>query len=215
VPTEAPEPRPGPGEVVVNAAACDVMFVDVMIRSGRGVDFFPTRPPYVPGNGVGGEVVAVGDGVDKSWLGRRVIAHTGGPGGTGGYAELAVANLEYVLDVPDGVEMIDAIAIIHDGPTALLITDVVGSRAGKWALVLGAAGGITVRVIWDIQMGPGERAGLAKRLLPELASGRVTPLVGQTFPSTMPSRLIRRSKRGTQLRKPCSSHADNVRLGRR
>ena len=39
---------------MVAASASDVMFVDTVIRSGRGVGFFPIRPPYVPGSGVGG-----------------------------------------------------------------------------------------------------------------------------------------------------------------
>src|ERR1700674_1817001 len=55
------DPAPAPGQVVVATSACDVLFVDTMIRSGRGADYFPIRPPYVPGNGVGGTVAAVGD----------------------------------------------------------------------------------------------------------------------------------------------------------
>ena len=86
------DPVPGPGQVLVAASACDVLFVDTMIRSGRGADYFPIRPPYVPGNGVGGTIAGLGDGVDTSWLGRRVVAHTGGAGGTGGYAELAAID---------------------------------------------------------------------------------------------------------------------------
>ena len=81
---EAPDPVAGPGELVVAASASDVMFVDTVIRSGRGVGFFPIRPPYVPGSGVGGRVISVGDGVDDGWLGRPVIAHigSGAPAGT-------------------------------------------------------------------------------------------------------------------------------------
>src|ERR1700689_621172 len=89
---DLPDPTPGPGQVVVAASACDVLFVDTMIRSGRGADYFPIRPPYVPGNGVGGTIVALGAGVYASWLGRPVVAHTGGAGGTGGYAELATVD---------------------------------------------------------------------------------------------------------------------------
>ena len=37
---EAPDPVAGPGELVVAASASDVMFVDTVIRSGRGVGFF-------------------------------------------------------------------------------------------------------------------------------------------------------------------------------
>src|ERR1700726_991804 len=86
---ELPDPLPGPGQVLVAASVCDVLFVDTMIRSGRGINYFSIRPPYVPGNGVGGTVAALGDGVDAGWLGRPVVAHTGAPGG---YAELAAVD---------------------------------------------------------------------------------------------------------------------------
>jgi NADPH:quinone reductase len=97
---ELSDPVSGPGQVVVAASACDVLFVDTMIRSGRGAEYFSIRPPYVPGNGLGGTVDTVGDGVDASWLGRRVVAHTGGPGGTGGYAELAAVDIKDCVLVP-------------------------------------------------------------------------------------------------------------------
>ena len=115
---------------MVAATASDVMFVDTMIRSGRGVGFFPIRPPYVPGSGVGGEVISVGDGVDEGWLGRRVIAHTGSAGG--GYAERAAVSLEDTVAVPDGLDPLLAVAIIHDGPTALRVAPA-GRRPARGA----------------------------------------------------------------------------------
>jgi NADPH:quinone reductase-like Zn-dependent oxidoreductase len=73
----------GPGQVVA-AVAGVVLLVDTMIRAGKGPSHFSIRPLYVPGNGAVGTVAAVGDGVDRRWLGRTVVAHTGGPGDTGG-----------------------------------------------------------------------------------------------------------------------------------
>lgn len=140
---ELPDPTPGPEQVLVAAEACDVLFVDTMIRSGTASSYFPVHPPYVPGNGVGGHIVAVGAAVHPDWVGRRVVAHTGGPGGTGGYAQLALADLEYVSAVPDSVGLRDATAVLHDGTTALRILEVTGGvRPGEWVLVLGAAGGM-------------------------------------------------------------------------
>ena len=78
------DPVPGPDQVVVAAAASDVLFVDTMIRSGAGASYFPIKPPYVPGNGVGGTVVAVGESVGRNGSGGRVAAHTGGPAGQAG-----------------------------------------------------------------------------------------------------------------------------------
>ncbi len=72
---QVPDPVAGPGQVVVRTSAADVLLVDVMIRYGLGVDYFPIRPPYVPGNGVAGIVISAGDGVDSAWAGRAVVAH--------------------------------------------------------------------------------------------------------------------------------------------
>ncbi|ONH32418.1 zinc-binding dehydrogenase [Pseudofrankia asymbiotica] len=147
VPTDLPDPVPGPGEVLLAVTASDVMFVDIMVRSGLGKDVFPIRPPYVPGNGVGGRVVSVGDGVEDGWLGRQVIAHTGGPGGWGGYAERAVAAADELVMVPDGVDPLDAVAALHDGPTALRVVELARVRPGQWVLVLGAAGAMGILLV--------------------------------------------------------------------
>ncbi len=142
-----PDPAPDRGQVVVAAAACDVLFVDTMIRSGQGADYFPIRPPYVPGNGLGGTVVGRGEGVDAGWLGRPVVAHTGGPGGTGGYAELAAVDLAFCAPVPDGIDLLDATAVLHDGTTALRVMETTAPQVGEWALVLGAAGGMGILLV--------------------------------------------------------------------
>jgi NADPH2:quinone reductase len=144
---QLPDPAPGPGQVVVAASACDVLFVDTMIRSGKGIDYFPIRPPYVPGNGVGGTVAALGDGVDSAWLGRTVVAHTGGPGGTGGYAELAAVDLDACAPVPVGVDLFDATAVLHDGTTALRVLEKTAPEKEEWVLVLGAAGGMGILLV--------------------------------------------------------------------
>jgi NADPH:quinone reductase len=144
---ELPDPAPGPGQVLVAASACDVLFVDTMIRSGAGAGYFPVRPPYVPGNGVGGAVVAVGESVGQEWLGQRVAAHTGGAGGMGGYAPLAVADVAHAVVVPDDVDLLAATAVLHDGTTALRVLEVCDPRPGEWALVLGAAGGMGILLV--------------------------------------------------------------------
>jgi len=55
---QVPDPVAGPGQVVVRTSAADVLFVDTFIRAGSAVDFFPIRPPYVPGNGAAGQVIS-------------------------------------------------------------------------------------------------------------------------------------------------------------
>src|ERR1017187_2154295 len=81
VPVEVPDPVAGRGQAVIGVAAADVLFLDAMIRYGLATDFFPLRPPYVPGSGVAGTVISVGPGTDASWTGRRGVAPTGANGG--------------------------------------------------------------------------------------------------------------------------------------
>jgi NADPH2:quinone reductase len=142
VPGEAPDPVAGPGEAVVAVSVADVLFVDTQIRSGFGAGYFDVKPPYVPGNGVAGEVISVGEGVDPGWAGRRVITHTGERGGQGGYAEKAVARADRLIPVPDSLGLREAAALLHDGPTALGLAERAQLQPGDWVLVLAAGGGM-------------------------------------------------------------------------
>lgn len=149
---ELPEPVAGPGEVLIEVAAADVMFLDVQLRKGWGAEFFAMTPPYVPGGAIGGVVRAVGADVDDSWLGRRVTAPTvasGIGGGTpvGGYAELALAKADTLTPVPDGLTLPQAVALAHDGRTALAVFDRAAIQAGEWVLITAAGGGLGTLLI--------------------------------------------------------------------
>jgi len=147
VPVVLDEPGPGPGEVVIAVSVADVLFLDTMIRSGRFGAGFPIAPPYVPGNGVAGEVVATGDGVDGSWIGRAVVAQTGPHGGSDGYAERVAVAASRLVPVPDDVDARVAAAVMHDGATALGLMARIGPRPGEWVLVVGAAGGMGLLLV--------------------------------------------------------------------
>jgi len=147
VPRQVPDPVPGPGQVVVRVAAADVLFVDTLIRSGLAVDFFPIRPPYVPGNGVAGVVIATGDGADPSWAGRAVVARTGGNGGWGGYVKQAAVAAGELIPVPDGVSLPEAGALLHDGATAESLLERAAVRPGESVLITAAAGGMGVLLV--------------------------------------------------------------------
>jgi NADPH2:quinone reductase len=111
------------------------------------VDFFPIRPPYVPGNGVAGRVTATGDGVDPSWAGRAVVARTGGTGGWGGYAEQALVAASDLIPVPDGLGLPEAGAVLHDGATAESLLERDAVRPAESVLVTAAAGGMGVLLV--------------------------------------------------------------------
>ncbi|MDW5330326.1 zinc-binding dehydrogenase [Plantactinospora sp. KLBMP9567] len=139
VPVEVPEPVPGAGEVVVEVAAADTLWVETMVRSGRGGAVFPVRPPYRPGVGVAGTVTAVGRGVGTHWLGRRVVTRTGP---AGGYVERALVPVTGLAVVPDEVDLRDAAAVLHDGVTALALADIVKLARAERVLVTAAGGGL-------------------------------------------------------------------------
>jgi NADPH:quinone reductase len=150
VPGKAPDPVATSGQAVVEVSVADVLFVDAKIRQGWGREYFPVTPPYVPGNGVAGVVAAVADGVDPAWRGTRVVARTGTRGGdgelvsypVGGYAERAAVAVEELITVPDGLPLPEAMASLHDGPTAMLFFDVAQVRPGEWVLVTAAGGSL-------------------------------------------------------------------------
>src|SRR5260370_14238520 len=133
-----------------------------MVRYGLGVDYFPIRPPYVPGNGVAGIVISAGGGVDSAWAGRAVVAHTGGGGGCGGYAERAVVGVGDLMPVPDGLTLAEATALLHDGSTALGLLELVSIKPGEWVLVTAAAGGMGVLLVQLARAAGGRVIGAAR-----------------------------------------------------
>ncbi|MFC9895323.1 zinc-binding dehydrogenase [Nocardia sp. NPDC127579] len=140
-------PVPGPGEVLIEVAAADVMFLDTKLRSGWGTDYFAVRPPYVPGGAIAGVVGAIGPDVAASWLGKRVCAQTAasGIGGglpIGGYAEQALAKIDTLTEIPDALSLTQAVALTHDGKTSLAVMDRVAVRPGEWVLITAAGGGL-------------------------------------------------------------------------
>ncbi|GAA3469399.1 zinc-binding dehydrogenase [Nonomuraea roseola] len=132
------DPVPGPGQVLVAVAYASITFVETQVRSGEG-PFGRPPLPRVPGNGVGGRILAVGPEVDPALVGAVVVTTTGGEGG---YAELALARAQEVVPVPAGLELEDAVALLADGRTALLLHRQAEVGPGQRVLVEAAAGGV-------------------------------------------------------------------------
>ncbi|SFP72034.1 NADPH2:quinone reductase [Amycolatopsis arida] len=139
---EMPDPSPGAGQVRVAVAAAGVHLLDTTIRSGTSGGPFPLPElPMTPGREVAGVVDALGPGVPERWLGRRVVVHLG-PGGSGGYAELAVADVAALHELPDHVPFTAAVAMVGTGRTAVGILRFAQLTAADVVLVPAAAGGI-------------------------------------------------------------------------
>lgn len=138
-PVELPDPVPGPGEVLIDVEVAAITFVETQVRAGRSPRPGPSPFPLVPGNGVGGTIVAAGPGVDRAVVGRRVVSATGG---SGGYAERVVVRAAEPYDVPAGVDLRTAVALLADGRTALGLARAADLGGGDRVLVTAAGGGV-------------------------------------------------------------------------
>ncbi|SDP41448.1 NADPH:quinone reductase [Lentzea jiangxiensis] len=148
--TDLPDPRPRPGEVLVEVQAAGVGHVDVMSR--RGEFGGSPSPGLVPGIEVAGVVVGTGEDVDDAWVGRRVHAMLDRTGG--GYAELVAADVEAVVALPDQVGAAEAVALGFNALTAWTSLERAGVRAADKALVRGAGGGVgLMAVLLGIHLG--------------------------------------------------------------
>lgn len=140
VAADVPDPTAGPEQVVVDVSIAGITFVETQVRAGRSPN--PAMAPPLPailGNGVGGVVAAVGASADPAMIGRRVITTTGG---RGGYAERVAVDAAGLIEIPAGVELADAVALLADGRTAVALTRELEPRAGETVLIEAAAGGV-------------------------------------------------------------------------
>ena len=137
-----PDPEPGPGEILLEVAACGVCRTDLQLAEG---DLPARRRPIVPGHQIVGRVRALGTGVDTWSIGDRAgVAWLAGACGAcghcvsdrenlcesatftgwdhdGGYAEKMCARADFALRIPESFDD------LHAAP--LLCGGVIGYRA--------------------------------------------------------------------------------------
>jgi len=139
---EFPDPAPGPGQVCIRVARAGLNFADVSARVGLYPD--APRAPMVMGYEVSGAVAALGQGVSGPPIGTRVLAMTR----FGGQATHALAAAEYVLPVPEGMDLDQAAALPVNWLTAHhMLHRVANLRPGMTLLVHMAAGGVGLAAI--------------------------------------------------------------------
>ncbi|MCX5421738.1 zinc-binding dehydrogenase [Streptomyces sp. NBC_00078] len=148
---EVADPTPGPGQVRIAVEAAGVHLLDTALREGeRGPLPEPTRLPTIPGREVAGVVESLGEGVAALWLGKSVVAHLGlaqgvPPGSSssgGGYAELAVTDVDRVHEIPENLDGAAAVAMIGTGRTAMGIVQFAEPGPDDVVVIPAAAGGI-------------------------------------------------------------------------
>lgn len=136
---EVASPEPGPEEVIVRVELAGVNYADTGMRRGMFHGPGSEEMPITPGFEVAGTVAAPGDGVEGLEEGARVVAVLG----AGGYAEYAIAPAESVVQVPDGVDFLQATALLVQGITAYgILHDSARVQPGESVLVQAAAGGV-------------------------------------------------------------------------
>ncbi len=137
---EAPDPVPGPGEVLLAVEAVGVNYADCVIRMG----LYSSAKKYVgwpitPGFEAAGRVAAVGAGVEDWPVGARALVVTR----FGGYASHVVVPAHQVFPLPEGWSPVEAACL----PTVFLtawyaFVRCAAVEAGQTILVHSAAGGV-------------------------------------------------------------------------
>jgi NADPH:quinone reductase len=135
---EVPDPRPGPGEVLVRIEAVALNFPDVLLCAG----LYQERPPlpFTPGLEIAGSVLEAGEGAGFV-PGDRVLG--GPPLPNGGLAELAVLPAGGAWRLPYGMPAADAAALLITYQTAYVgLHRRAALQAGETLLVHAGAGGV-------------------------------------------------------------------------
>jgi NADPH:quinone reductase len=131
-----PIPAPKAGEILIRQTAAGLNFIDVYHRTG----LYPVPLPTGLGLEGAGIVEAIGDGVTRFKVGDRA-AYCSGP--LGAYAEFACVAQSKAVQVPEGVDLDIAAAILLKGLTAeFLVRRLVTLGAGDSVLFHAAAGGV-------------------------------------------------------------------------
>lgn len=128
---ETAPPEPGPGEVLIDVAACGVGYVDALVALGR----YQVKPPlpHTPGQEAAGRVAKVGAGVTGLEPGDRVMASV-----RGGFSEQALAPAAAVRAIPERMAFAQAAGFHINYVTALhALADRASLQAGETVLVLG------------------------------------------------------------------------------
>jgi L-iditol 2-dehydrogenase len=154
---EMPAPGPGPGELLIRIEASGICGSDVMEW------YRVKRAPLVLGHEIAGEIVEVGDGVDRYHIGDRIVAahhvpcndcrfclrgrHTVcdtlrrtnfDPGGFAEYVKLPAINVAHgVFPIPDETSFEEA-TLTEPLACVLRAQNIAGLQPGETVLVMGS-----------------------------------------------------------------------------
>lgn len=143
---DAPDPEPGPGEVLVELRAASLNHLDVWVR--KGLPSVP-KPRILGADGAGlradtGERVVINPGIDHGDGRITVIGeHTDGT-----HAELVALPEGSVYPIPEGMSFEEAAAfpLVFETAYRMLVTRA-GLRHGEWVLIWGIGGGVATAAL--------------------------------------------------------------------
>ena len=135
---DAPDPEPGPGEVLVELRAASLNHLDLWIRSG--LPSVP-KPRILGADGAGlvdGKRVVINPGIEHGDKITVVGEHMDGT-----HAELIAVPESNVYPIPDGMSFEEAAAfpLVFETAYRMLVTRA-SLREGEWVLIWGVGGGL-------------------------------------------------------------------------
>jgi NADPH2:quinone reductase len=139
---DIPEPKPGPGEAVVDVKAAALNFFDLLIIAGK----YQHKPPFPfsPAAEFAGIVESVGAGVRDFAPGDRVIGWTG----WGAAREKIAAGAAHLVKLPQNLDFERGAGLTVTYATTLYGLRERGElKAGETLVVLGASGGVGLAAI--------------------------------------------------------------------
>lgn len=140
---ELPDPKAGPGEVLIGIKACAINYPDVLVIEDK-YQFRPERP-FAPGGEIAGVIEAVGAGVTGWKPGDRVIA---GTGSSGGLAEKIAVSADRLYALPPERGFAEGASLLMTYGTSIhALLDRGRLQEGETLLVLGAAGGVGLAAV--------------------------------------------------------------------
>ena len=140
---ERPDPKPGPGELVIEARAATVTFPDALMIEDKYQ--FKAPVPFVPGGEAAGLVAEIGPGVTGFALGERVIGNTLL---VGGFAEKVLVRASACRKLADPMGYAESTGIGYAYGTGYYGLHHRGAlKQGETLLVLGAAGNVGLAAV--------------------------------------------------------------------
>ena len=135
-------PLPAAGQILVKVKAIGLNPVDFKVRSGKGYASYQTLPAIL-GWDIAGEVVSVGEGVSKFFIGDRIFGMSNFPHPGNAYAEYAVVQEDEFAIIPKDISYEIAAGTPLAGLTAWeALFDQAGVTWGQRLLIQAAAGGV-------------------------------------------------------------------------